>query len=75
ELINGGYFVFDRKIFDYLTTSEDCDLEYGPLEELAAKSELMVYRHEGFWGCMDTLRDTEHLNKLWDQNKAEWKVW
>jgi glucose-1-phosphate cytidylyltransferase len=35
----------------------------------------MVYRHEGFWGCMDTLRDTEHLNKLWDQGKAEWKVW
>ncbi|WP_338667158.1 glucose-1-phosphate cytidylyltransferase [Pseudodesulfovibrio methanolicus] len=75
ELINGGYFVFDRKIFDYLTPDEDCDLEYGPLEKLAAKGELMVYRHEGFWACMDTLRDTEHLNRLWDQNKAEWKVW
>ncbi|WP_319543668.1 glucose-1-phosphate cytidylyltransferase [uncultured Pseudodesulfovibrio sp.] len=75
ELINGGYFVLNRTIFDHLTTDEGCDLEYGPLEKIAADGELMVYRHGGFWGCMDTLRDTEHLNKLWDQGNAEWKVW
>jgi len=75
EMINGGYFVFDRSIFDYLTPDADCDLEYGPLEQIAREGELMVYRHEGFWGCMDTLRDTESLNKLWSQDKAPWKIW
>lgn len=75
EMINGGYFVFDRAIFDYLTPDAECDLEYGPLEDIAKQGQLMVYRHDGFWGCMDTLRDTESLNKMWAQGKAPWKVW
>lgn len=75
EVINGGFFVFDRAIFDYLTPDEDCDLEYGPLEKIAAEGELMVYRHDGYWGCMDTLRDTVSLNKIWAQDNAQWKVW
>lgn len=75
ELINGGFFVFNRKVFDYLSPDEDCDLEYGPLEEIARRGELMVYRHSGFWACMDTLRDTEHLNRIWNEGKAPWKVW
>lgn len=57
-LINGGYFVLNREIFDHLTTDEECDFEYGPLERLAEQGELMVHRHDGYWACMDTLRDT-----------------
>jgi len=74
-LINGGFFVFDRRIMDYLTFDDACDLEIGPLEEIAAKGQLMVYKHKGFWSCMDTLRDMEYLNRLWDSGKARWKVW
>ncbi len=74
-LISGGFFVFNRQIFDYLTEDEDCDLEHGALENLAAKGELMVYKHEGFWYCMDTLRDMDRLNKLWNEGRAAWKVW
>ena len=74
-LINGGFFVFNRKLLDYLTSDDHCDLEYGPLEELARQGQLMVYRHRGFWACMDTLRDVEYLNNLWAANKADWKIW
>jgi len=74
-LINGGFFIFNHKIFDYLTDEEDCELEIGALERIAAAGELMVYKHKGFWGCMDTQRDMEFLNKLWSENKAGWKVW
>ncbi|MFW5993330.1 MAG: sugar phosphate nucleotidyltransferase, partial [Desulfohalobiaceae bacterium] len=74
-LISGGFFVFNQGVFDYLRPEEDCDLELGPLEEIAAAGELKVYRHEGFWYCMDTLRDVEALNRMWQQGRAEWKVW
>jgi len=74
-LINGGFFVFHRRIFDYLEDRDDCDLEIGALERLASEGQLMVYKHEGFWACMDTYRDVEYLNRLWSQGKAEWKVW
>ncbi len=74
-LINGGFFVFRKEIFNYLEDKDDCDLEYGALEELAKEGQLIVYRHDGFWACMDTYRDMEYLNKLWAQGKAEWKVW
>ena len=74
-LINGGFFVFNRGIFDYLSADDDCDLEIGALEEIAKDGELMVYKHAGFWACMDTLRDMEYLNKLWSESHAEWKVW
>jgi glucose-1-phosphate cytidylyltransferase len=75
KYINGGYMVMNRAIFDRLGAEDSCDLEYGPLERLAEEGELMVYRHHGYWACMDTLRDTEHLNKLWDEGRAGWKVW
>jgi len=74
-LINGGFFVFHRGFFDYLEDHDACDLEYGALEEIARRGELMVYRHEGFWACMDTYRDMEYLNKLWNCGEATWKVW
>jgi glucose-1-phosphate cytidylyltransferase len=74
-LINGGFFVFHRKIFGYLKDHEDCDLEYGALEQLASEGELMVYRHEGFWACMDNQRDMDYLNRLWSEGRALWKIW
>ena len=74
-LINGGYFVFNRTIFDYLTVNDSCDLEIGPLEKIANEGQLMVYKHQGFWACMDTLRDMEYLNKIWDDAVAKWKIW
>jgi glucose-1-phosphate cytidylyltransferase len=74
-LVNGGFFIFNRGIFDYLSEDENCDLEIGPLEKIAAEGRLMVYKHRGFWACMDTIRDMEYLNKLWAESKAGWKVW
>ena len=74
-LINGGYFVFERSVFDYLSENDSCDLEIGPLERIANEGQLMVYRHRGFWACMDTLRDMDYLNKLWKSGETSWKVW
>ena len=74
-LINGGFFVFKRDIFNYLTIDKNCDLEYGPLERVAQDRQLMVYKHTSFWACMDTLRDVDYLNRLWNENNAKWKVW
>ena len=74
-LINGGFMVFNKKLLDYLTESENCDFEVGPLEEIAKKGEIMVYKHGGNWECMDHGRDVAHLNKLWNENRAFWKKW
>ncbi len=74
-LINGGFMVFNNKFLDYITPDEDCDLEYGILEDLTSKGEVMVYKHEGNWACMDHERDLDHLNKLWNNNQAFWKIW
>lgn len=75
SFVNGGFFVFSKKIFDYLSLDDLCDLEEGPLEEIAKQGQLMVYKHTGFWACMDTLRDMDYLNDLWKQKKAGWKTW
>lgn len=74
-LINGGFMVFNKKLLDYLTEDENCDLEKGPLEKLTKEGEVMVYKHTGNWECMDHERDVVHLNKLWHEKKAFWKVW
>ena len=74
-LINGGYMVFNKDMLSSLTTDVNCDFEIGPLEELAEKREVMTYKHEGFWECADTVRDVNHLNKLWNNNEAKWKIW
>jgi glucose-1-phosphate cytidylyltransferase len=75
ELINGGFMVFNKGILDYLTEDENCDFEIGPLENLARAGQVMVYKHEGNWDCMDHERDVVYLNQLWRENKAFWKVW
>jgi glucose-1-phosphate cytidylyltransferase len=75
QFANGGFFVLNRGIFEYLSAEEGCDLEIGAMETLAREGQLMVYKHAGFWACMDTLRDVEYLNRLWNQKQAGWKVW
>ncbi|MDA8117424.1 MAG: glucose-1-phosphate cytidylyltransferase [Actinomycetota bacterium] len=74
-LINGGFFFFEPAFLRYLTADEDCVLERAPLERCAADGQLSVYRHDGYWQCMDTLRDWESLQSQWDTGRAPWKVW
>lgn len=74
-LINGGFFVFNKEIFDFIPDSDDCILERQPLEDLVRKKQLVVYEHKGFWQCMDTYRDFELLNNMWKEGKAPWKKW
>ena len=71
--INGGYFVFEPQIFDYLS-GDSSILEVDALEKIAAEGQLAAYRHEGFWQCMDTLREKKLLETLWQSGKAPWKV-
>jgi glucose-1-phosphate cytidylyltransferase len=72
--INGGFFVFNKKFFDYLNDDDSCVLEGEPLEHLASDGELMIWKHKGFWQCMDTYRDMMLLNDIWGR-EAPWKVW
>ena len=73
--VNGGFFVFEREVFDYLKIGPNVELEKEPLENLARDGQLMVYRHDGFWRAMDTLKDAEVLNDIWKNGGAPWKVW
>lgn len=75
SLINGGFMVFNRELLDYLTEDETCDFERGPLEELAETNQVAIYKHDGYWECMDTERDYQYLNNLWNENKAFWRIW
>jgi glucose-1-phosphate cytidylyltransferase len=72
--INGAFFVLEPGVFDYV----DDDLtqwEKEPLENLAKDGQLMAYRHNSFWQCMDTLRDKRRLDELWQQEHPPWKIW
>ena len=72
--INGGYFVFEPPVLDYID-GDDTNLRKEPLEQLAKDGELMAYRHYDFWQCMDTVRDRDLLQKLWDGGDPPWRVW
>ena len=72
--INGGFFVFEPEIFDYLQ-NDSTVLEKSPLETLAKEQKLSAFKHNGFWHPMDTLRDKKHLEDLWTSEKAPWKIW
>jgi len=72
--INGGFFVMQPEIFNYLTEN-DTNLELGLLQKLADENQFVAYRHEGFWQPMDTLRDRTLLEELWRSGRAPWKVW
>jgi glucose-1-phosphate cytidylyltransferase len=73
--INGGFFVLDRSIESYLGQSDSCVWEREPLEGIAADGELQSYFHDGFWQPMDTLRDRQMLEAMWDAQEAPWKSW
>jgi glucose-1-phosphate cytidylyltransferase len=74
DWISAGFFVFNRRVFDYLG-GDDCILEREPLERLACEGQLMAFRHEGFFYAMDTYREYQYLNELWATGNAPWKVW
>ncbi|MFH0754647.1 MAG: glucose-1-phosphate cytidylyltransferase [Candidatus Omnitrophota bacterium] len=73
EYVNAGFFVFNRKIFDYLRKNEE--LEEAPMEKLTGMGQVAMFKHEGFWQCMDTLRDQQLLEGIWNKGKAPWKTW
>lgn len=72
--INGGYFVLNAKVIDYIENDETI-WERGPIERLARDGQLMGYRHYGFWSCMDTLKEKNTLEEMWNTGKASWKIW
>ena len=72
--ISGGFFVMDKRIGNYLE-DDRTSLEQKPLEQLARERQLKAYCHDGFWQCMDTFREQELLNKIWQTGKAPWKIW
>jgi len=74
SIINGGFMVMNPEIFDLLD-GDSCVFEKKPLETLAATGQLMAYKHDGFWQCMDTQRDKLLLEKLWESGNAPWKLW
>ena len=73
--VNAGFFVFDRRVFDYLDGGDLESLESRPLERLAADGQLMAYRHQGWFFAVDTYRDYLQVNDLWKSGRAPWKVW
>jgi glucose-1-phosphate cytidylyltransferase len=72
--INGAFFVLEPEIFKYIE-NDDTHFEREPLEQLALDGQLMAYKHQSFWQCMDTLRDKHLLEKLWDSGQAPWRTW
>jgi glucose-1-phosphate cytidylyltransferase len=74
EWINGAFFVLSPGAFRYIA-GDETHFEREPLNRLAAAGELMARRHEGFWQCMDTLKEAQDLNRLWQEGRAPWRVW
>jgi glucose-1-phosphate cytidylyltransferase len=73
--VNGGFFVFEPEVLDYIDDDEACVLERAPLERLATGGQLQAYLHHGFWQCMDTHRDWKILNETWQKGRAPWATW
>jgi glucose-1-phosphate cytidylyltransferase len=72
---NGGFFVFEPGVFDYIPQNDETPLEGAPLENLTRDGQLVAYKHPGYWQCMDTIRDRELLESQWQSGEAPWKVW
>ncbi len=74
--INGGFMVFDAsRVWNYFRAGEDLILEREVLPKMVKDKQLGVFKHDGFWQCVDTPREYDMLNKLWKEDKASWKVW
>lgn len=72
DWVNGGYMVFDKRVFNYLRPGET---EHPALVRLAKENQLSIYRHDGFWFCVDTYKELEDINKIWNLGNPPWKVW
>jgi len=73
--INGGFFVLEPKIFDYILEGDETVWERSPLEGIAKDNQLMAFTHKGFWRPMDTLRDKTELEEMWNSRNCAWKIW
>ena len=73
--INGGFFIFEPEIKNYVDENKDCVLEEDPMRQLTKDSKLYAFPHDGYWKCMDTLKDKNDLNNEWLSGKPRWKVW
>ena len=73
--INGGFFIFQKEIFNYLSNNENCDFEFGPLQEVVNENKLKAYKHDGFWQCMDNIREKMFLDEQIKNKKAPWIKW
>lgn len=73
--VNAGFFVCEPKVFDYILEGDSIVFEQEPLQNLAEDGEIFTYQHEGFWKPMDSLKDKNDLNSLWENNTAPWKIW
>lgn len=74
-VVNGGFYVFNRELFQYIPDQKNCILERGPFENLADEGQLVAFTYLGYWQCMDTTRDLESLQSAWNSGKAPWKRW
>jgi glucose-1-phosphate cytidylyltransferase len=74
-LINGGFFIFDKQMLSYLSEDEDCDFEFGPLQKIASEGQLKAFKHDGFWQCMDNIREKNYLDKQIREKNAPWVRW
>ena len=74
-IINGGFFVFDKSMLSYLSEDENCDFEFGPLQKIVKEGQLKALKHDGFWQCMDNIRERENLNAHIRDGTAPWMVW
>ena len=73
--INGGFFVLNKGVLNYLSEDKNCDFEFGPLQKLTGERQLKAFRHDGFWQCMDNVRERSFLNKLVTEGNAPWVRW
>jgi len=74
-LINGGYFIFNSDMLKYLSEDENCDFEFGPLQKISNEGKLKAFKHDGFWQCMDNIRERDYLDKQVNNKIAPWIVW
>ena len=74
DSINAGYMVLNKKVFDYIPDA-DCAFEQEPLHKLAQDSEISIFKHDGFWTAIDTYKDSERVNEIWEKGEAPWKIW
>ena len=74
-LINGGFFIFNKQMLSYLSADDNCDFEFGPLQDIASEGQLKAFKHEGFWQCMDNVRERDFLSNQVKNNTAPWMVW